>query len=48
MSNDEIKLIQYIRNSDNPQKTLEYIEYLLINPQKVQEALAALSAQRGA
>lgn len=43
MTNNEMKLIQFIRSSENPEKMMDYIEELLVNPQKFQEALAALS-----
>lgn len=46
MSENELALILKIRQSDNPEKMMDYIEELLFNPQKFQEALTALSAQQ--
>ena len=46
MSENELAIIMKIRNSDDPEKMMDYIEELLFNPQKFQEALEALSAQR--
>ena len=46
MSENELAIIMKIRNSDDPEKMMDYIEGLLFNPQKFQEALEALSAQR--
>ena len=46
MSENELAIIMKIRNSDDPEKMMDYIEELLFNPHKFQEALKALSAQR--
>jgi hypothetical protein len=46
MSENELAIIMKIRNSNDPEKMMDYIEELLFNPQKFQEALKALSAQR--
>ena len=46
MSENEVALILKIRNSKDPDKMMDYIEELLFNPQKFQEALKKLSAQR--
>ena len=46
MSENELAIIMKIRSSDDPEKMMDYIEELLFNPQKFQEALKALSAQR--
>lgn len=46
MSENELALILKIRQSEDPEKMMDYIEELLFNPQKFQEALKALSAQR--
>ena len=46
MSENELAIIMKIRNSDDPEKMMDYIEELLFNPQKFQEALEALSAPR--
>lgn len=46
MSENELALIMKIRSSDNPEKMMDYIEELLFNPQKFQEALTALSARQ--
>ena len=43
MSDNEIKLIQAIRAAENPDRMMDYIEGLLFNPQKFQEALETLS-----
>lgn len=40
----EQKVIQKIRDSKDPEKTMDYIEELLFNPQKFQEALEKPSA----
>lgn len=45
MSENEMALIMKIRNSEDPEKTMDYIEELLFNPQKFQEALKELSAR---
>lgn len=42
----EQKLIDRIRESEDPEKMMDYIEKLLFNPQKFQEESARLSAQR--
>lgn len=46
MSENELALILKIRSSEDPDKMMSYIEDLLFNPQKFQEALKKLSAQR--
>ena len=46
MSENELAIIMKIRNSDDPEKMMDYIEELLFNPQKFQEALEALSSQK--
>ena len=46
MSTNELALILKIRSSEDPDKMMSYIEDLLFNPQKFQEALKKLSAQR--
>ena len=46
MSENELALILKIRSSEDPDKMMNYIEDLLFNPQKFQEALKELSAQR--
>jgi hypothetical protein len=46
MSENELAIIMKIRNSDDPEKMMDYIEELLFNPQKFQEALEALSSQQ--
>ena len=45
MSENELALILKIRNSEDPEKMMDYIEELLFNPQKFQEALKELSAR---
>ena len=42
----EQKLIDRIRESEDPEKMMDYIEELLFNPQRFQEELTRLSAQR--
>jgi hypothetical protein len=37
MSENELALIMKIRNSANPEEMMNYIEELLLNPQKFQE-----------
>jgi hypothetical protein len=44
MSDFELKLLEWIRSNDDYEAALEYLEELLFNPQKFQEALEALSA----
>lgn len=46
MSENELALIMKIRSSDDPEKMMDYIEELLFNPQKFQEASRVLAAQR--
>lgn len=46
MSKNELALITKIRESDDPDKMMDYIEELLFNPQRFQEALEALFAQQ--
>ena len=46
MSENEIRLIRAIRSAPNPEKMMTYIEGLLFNPQKFQEALETLFAQQ--
>lgn len=41
------KLIDRIRESEDPDKMRDYIEDLLFNPQKLQEELAKHAALRG-
>lgn len=43
MNEIEQKVIEKIRLSKNPDKMMEYMEELLFNPQKFQEALEMLS-----
>lgn len=47
MSDNEKKLIQAIRTAEDPNKMMDYIEELLLNPQKFQEALKTLAAPQG-
>lgn len=42
----EQKLIDRIRESEDPEKMMDYIEELLFNPQRFQEELTRLSALR--
>lgn len=44
MTELEQKLILKIRESEDPDQMMDYIEMLLFSPQKFQEALEALSA----
>lgn len=44
MTDFEQKLITRIRESEDPDQLMDYIEELLFNPQKFQEELAKLSA----
>lgn len=46
MSENEIRLIRAIRSAENPEKMMAYIEGLLLNPQKFQEALEKLFVQQ--
>ena len=46
MSENELALILKIRNSANPNETMDYIEDLLFNPHKFQEALKELAARQ--
>ena len=46
MSELEQKLIDRIRESEDPEKMMDYIEELLFNPKKFQEESARLSALR--
>ena len=46
MSDNEIRLIKAIRQAENPEKLMAYIEGLLFNPQKFQEALEKLFVQQ--
>lgn len=46
MDNMEQKLIDRIRESEDPEKMMDYIEEILFNPQRFQEELTRLSAQR--
>lgn len=43
MNEIEQKVIEKIRISKNPDKMMEYMEDILFNPQKFQEALGMLS-----
>lgn len=42
----EQKLIDRIRESEDPEKLMDYIEELLFNPHRFQEELTRLSARR--
>jgi hypothetical protein len=44
MSDFEVILLEWIRSNDDYEAALEYLEELLFNPQKFQEALETLSA----
>lgn len=46
MSEMEQKLIERIRESEDPEKMMDYIEELLFNPQRFQEELTRLSARQ--
>jgi hypothetical protein len=46
MDNMEQKLIERIRESEDPEKMMDYIEELLFNPQRFQEELTRLFARR--
>ena len=46
MSENELALILKIRNSDDPEKMMDYIENLLFNPHGFQEALKKLPVQQ--
>ena len=46
MNELEQKLIMRIRESNDPDQMMDYVEMLLFSPQKFQEALEELSALR--
>lgn len=46
MSEMEQKLIDRIRESEDPEKMMDYIEELLFNPHRFQEELTRLSARQ--
>ena len=47
MTKLERKIIERIRSSEDPDALMDYIEELLVNPQKLQEALEEQYARLG-